>query len=738
MNNATWTDDFLDKKRQEGDTWYDKYIKVILDVSFLDDHKGIFADWVGSQSRLIAEGTQIADTLPEEGDLTAATIEKIDKLRARQTKQDEELGQWGSWGKHMWPQEFQFHIESTRLATLMACKSLANRQLVTALSAMKCALANAAQLERRYEQLLAKIHSQPDLQERMGSDNQADYTRLLRMSDAMREVPNLFVCNRALLRAQFMAYPESLNDNFTPGACPKWADEKKLATGVRIWQEHMLGCELVLFTHSLPACYLDKKGVPMLYRTERLESQMFLAQRMYETAFMLKDVMDEGGLTILSDTGAGRTAWFAAAVHKVRSDLRFQFGRYLNPEWTDAQGKHYTYKELFENGAIRQEFLTLEQQGVDPGDYSARELGCPSFEWLFRDCLRHDVNFRVRHLWGRGALAATKVRYIHAQMRYFARERGSHYDVKNNGQPINQEDLAYVLLTFGYVIPMGLENLGAILNREEKEAFLHCWKIVGYIMGIDDDLLTDDLEEAKELYEKIKNRQQGHSVAGEKLTSALCTLVTNLLPAWLPFRDAIAPVLIRDQMGADADILFDATAKERSRNCVIRVCWALAKHFLLRSYFLSRYWFFDRIPFTRAGLDKNLQFFGTALVQGLQQAYARQRLDLTSHEKGFTPIPGTTPAEHKKRAVTRAGTFAWVVVGLGLILLFHPFFWIGAASVVVSHVSSAPWLVSATNAIFWVCFWCCFIGLLGPVIAERKVRKSLDELALQVKTIYLL
>ena len=746
---SQWSDEFLEKKRQVGDVWYDEYVRVILSVAFLDDNsKRIFADWMESQSRVNAETARIADALG--GDLPDATkIDlrgKIDQLNVDQTKQYKALDAWNS---HMWPHEFQFYIDSTRLATLMACKALANvaphlasvaltkSHLETALSAMNCAQSNAALLESHFVKLLAQVAAQPNLKQRISAENLAAYNRFLLISDAIRESPDIFLCDDAFRKAEFQSYPYNLNDNFTPGQCPIWGDEEKLGTGVRIWQEHMAGCVLVLFAYSLPACYLMKKGVPMLYRTERLDRQEFLAQRIYETGFMVKDVMDENGLLVISDTVAMRTAWFAAAVHKVRPDFTLKLGRYLNPEWTDAQGTIHTYWELLADPAIQLEYRTIEKQRPMTDHYSAADLGSPGFDQLFRHCLKDDVGLRGRRLWGRGCLSAAKVRYLHASMRYRALNDDPPYDVQENGVPINQEDQAYVLLTFGYVIPLGLEKLGAILTRKEKEAFLHSWKVIGYVMGIDDDLLTDDLDEAKVLFEKIKSRQQARSEKGVKLTNALCTLITDLLPAWLPFRSAIAPVLIRDQMDADADDLFDATNQAASRNPLVRGCWAFAKHFLLRGYFLSRYWFFDRIPSARAAINSQVEFMATALVECLQQTYERQRFDLFTHSAGIAANPDVTRAEHQKRAAARDRTLTWVAVGLLLIVLFHPVFWVGAASLVVSLFGSASGFATTANAVFWWMFCLCFLDVIGVAFVRRKVSDCLKMLVFDVPSKFL-
>jgi len=734
MNNTQWSDAFLQAKRQKADKSYDDNIKGILSVAFLDeDHTGIFADWLQAQSQQIAEVTQIADALSKEGDLAEAAIRKIDQLYVDQNQQYETLNKGRS---HMWPPGFQFHIDSTQLATLLTCKALANRQPKAALSAMNCALTNAALLQECYEKLAAQVAAEPGLKNQMVADNLAAYNRFLQITDDVRVSPSLFLCDDAFRKTQFKSYPKTLHDTFTPAPCPEWVDEEKLRTGFRLWQEHMAGCVLVLFTHSLPACYLDAKGIPLLYRSERLLKQEFLAQRIYETGFFLKDVMDEGGLSVLSDTGAMHTEWFAAAVHKFRPDLTFELGRCLDPCWTDAQGETHTYWELLGDPGIQRDYWEQqaeyrEQHGAIPGEYSASELGCHSFERLFRDCLQHDVNFEGRRLWGRGFLTATKVRYLHASMRYMA--LGDHI-VQENGQPINQEDMAYTLLTIGYVIPLGVEKLGGILSRKEKEAFLHCWKVVGHVMGVDDDLLTDDWDEAKALYEKIKSRQQAPSERGVKLTNALCTLIEGLLPAWLPLRSAIAPVLIRDQMGADADDVFDARAKTASRNLLVRGCWAFTRQVLLRSYFLSRYWLFDRIPPARAFIEHQVQFMANSMIECFQQTYERQRFDLFSQEQGITANPNITQADQEKRVAIRGRIYTWATIGVILVVLFHPLFWLGAASLAVSYFSSASWLVPAAKTMFGL----CLVNVIAVTIVEARLKAGLQALAFKVPSKFLI
>ncbi|MBI4661732.1 MAG: DUF2236 domain-containing protein, partial [Verrucomicrobia bacterium] len=586
---------------------------------------------------------------------------------------------------------------------------------------------NVALLEGHYEQLLAQVAAQPDLRQQMEVRNRIAYNRFLEIVEVIRRSPSLFLLNESLRKAQFESYPTGLTGSFEPTECPDWVDAEKLNLGLRLWQKDMVACLFVLFAESLPDCYLIKKGIPMLYRTERLGSQKYLAQRIYETGFMLRDVLRENGMFLLSQTAAVQVLWLAATVHKVKPDWTFQFDRFLEPEWTDAQGQTYSQADVMADPAIQQAFGTLQQQAPPPDKFSAAELGTPSFNWLFRFCLEGAPPpgfdyYGDRYLWGAGFLAAVKVRFFHASMRYYALQGNPPYDAKENGMPINQEDLAYTLLTFGYVIPQGVEKLGGLVSRAEKEAFLHCWKIVGHLMGVDPRLLTDDWDEARQLFDKIKSRQQASSEKGVALTRALCTFIEDLLPVWLPFRRAIAPVLIRDQLGADADELFDTPMAGASRNLAVRATWVVVKNLLLRVFFLSRYAFFNRTPYTRAFTDDVLRFLGDALIESWRQSFERQPFNLTCGEKGFEPNPEVTPAEHQEREAFRRKVFQGAALGLGLILMFHLCFWIGAFSLAAWQFCPTPRFASAARAVFLSMFWACLIEITWVYLVERKLR----------------
>jgi hypothetical protein len=169
---------------------------------------------------------------------------------------------------------------------------------------------------------------------------------------------------------------------------------------------------------------------------------------------------------------------------------------------------------------------------------------------------------------GRGIRETQKVRLIHATIRYQMLKRaaaapasaapmsvtdviagrGIAWDLKDDGYPVNQEDLAYTLLTFGYVIPMAMRQLGVPLTDQEFEAFLHAWNVTGHILGVRDDLMAHTVEDATALFDAIQARQAGASAGAAMLTNAMLDLVNDKLLR-LPILHPLGPILMRVLVG---------------------------------------------------------------------------------------------------------------------------------------------------------------------------------------------
>jgi hypothetical protein len=130
---------------------------------------------------------------------------------------------------------------------------------------------------------------------------------------------------------------------------------------------------------------------------------------------------------------------------------------------------------------------------------------------------------------GRGVITIQKVRLIHASIRYFLKQ-GGRWDADSLGEPINQEDLAGTLMSFGPVILAGLKKLGARLSDEDTLAWMHCWNITGHLLGIDDALLPDTYEQGRRLASDILAHQARPSDAGKALTDSCMRFMSHIMP----------------------------------------------------------------------------------------------------------------------------------------------------------------------------------------------------------------
>ena len=193
---------------------------------------------------------------------------------------------------------------------------------------------------------------------------------------------------------------------------------------------------------------------------------------------------------------------------------------------------------------------------------------------------------------GRGVRATMKVRVMHAIVRHMiqhdprARANPSDPEMRRTfGRPINQEDLVYTLLTFSYVVVQGFQTMGYGMSERQRNAYVHCWNVVGYLMGIREELLPARFADAEELFAAIARRQHGASEAGQKLTAALLKAVEEAVPGEL--HDPLPAALTRKLVGhatADALRIPRPGGLMRVRLAALLGTWALAAHVLRRLY----------------------------------------------------------------------------------------------------------------------------------------------------------
>ena len=84
------------------------------------------------------------------------------------------------------------------------------------------------------------------------------------------------------------------------------------------------------------------------------------------------------------------------------------------------------------------------------------------------------------------------------------------WDVTAGGLPCNQVDLAYTLLTFSYIFLKGMRTMGLGLQREDEEAYLHTWNVMGHVLGVRPELMAHTMDEATTLFETMQAWGRAH------------------------------------------------------------------------------------------------------------------------------------------------------------------------------------------------------------------------------------
>ncbi len=211
----------------------------------------------------------------------------------------------------------------------------------------------------------------------------------------------------------------------------------------------------------------------------------------------------------------------------------------------------------------------------------------------------------------RGYRTVRKVRLMHAGVRYLilhdpriARNGETGKDAvwsADWGLPINQEDMAGTLTTFGWTVLNGLASLGIPVTPDETEAYLHAWNVVGAMLGIREELLPKDSGDADELATRIRQRQWEESPEGVEMTAALLEMLERSLPGRvLP---GFGPTMIRHFIGDDlarqlrvpqpsrvgalfrsAGLAAGAVGLTQQRSWVFRMSAAAVSRGLLNSY----------------------------------------------------------------------------------------------------------------------------------------------------------
>ena len=255
-----------------------------------------------------------------------------------------------------------------------------------------------------------------------GSAGRLDYNFMLDLADRIVATPSLRFVPSSHLNEELQRVPAGLREYFAPQLAPEWVDARKLELGARLWQQNMLVMLGALYAYSLPACYLIAKGIPALFKTAKLRDPRYLSQRIYETGLMLDAVMGENGLRVVEDIApesGEHTRYLWGAGYVTAKKVRFL---HASMRYMLTQPAHRPHGNKVEEG-----------KGVEEGQDAEEGQN------------------------GAATLAES-----------MSRQQPSAWDARKLGAPVNQEDLAYTLLTFGYALPKGLERWGCPVSREER------------------------------------------------------------------------------------------------------------------------------------------------------------------------------------------------------------------------------------------------------------------------------
>ncbi|QWF80684.1 oxygenase MpaB family protein [Amycolatopsis sp. CA-230715] len=95
----------------------------------------------------------------------------------------------------------------------------------------------------------------------------------------------------------------------------------------------------------------------------------------------------------------------------------------------------------------------------------------------------------------RGYASALRVRLVHAHVRAAMNGRED-WDYANWDRPVNQVQTTGTLLLFSLVFVFGTQLLGVRYTERERGDILHLWRYVGWLMGVDEELLPANEDDA--------------------------------------------------------------------------------------------------------------------------------------------------------------------------------------------------------------------------------------------------
>jgi len=121
---------------------------------------------------------------------------------------------------------------------------------------------------------------------------------------------------------------------------------------------------------------------------------------------------------------------------------------------------------------------------------------------------------------GEGLAISLRVRLMHAQVRRLLLASGR-WDARRWGAPLNQHDMVGTQLMFALVFLDGVRELGLRVLRREAEDWMHLWRVAGWLMGVDEELLPATEAEGRRIADTLMATQGAPDDDSRALVRAL-------------------------------------------------------------------------------------------------------------------------------------------------------------------------------------------------------------------------
>ena len=185
-----------------------------------------------------------------------------------------------------------------------------------------------------------------------------------------------------------------------------------------------------------------------------------------------------------------------------------------------------------------------------------------------------------------GLFACLELRFIHSLIR-------KNINKNELGETaINQEDMLGTIIAFSEVCLNGLEKLGMNFNDNEADNFIKSWSYMGYMIGINEEILPINRKQSKNLRKSISDRNHSYSKEGITLMNELRKFQKRSLP--IPgihvILDEITSKMTHEKVSKALDL--------KSSNLAKKILFLISKIYSLKAFTINKF------PFTKKIIEK--------------------------------------------------------------------------------------------------------------------------------------